>query len=124
MKRVKKTIVWLLLLCSLVFFTGCGKIRINPGPFDEYTASIFKTLVNDEMSLNFLFEDRTTFGLDYVEPSLPTPSTSSEFGRLLINLYFGSMSYYNYDELNDDEQITYLLVKDLLEIAIIHMLLQ
>lgn len=115
MKRVKKTIVWLLLLCSLVFFTGCGKIRINPGPFDEYTASIFKTLVNDEMSLNFLFEDRTTFGLDYVEPSLPTPSTSSEFGRLLINLYFGSMSYYNYDELNDDEQITYLLVKDLLE---------
>lgn len=115
MKRIKKTVMWLMLLCSLVIITGCGGLRINPGPFDQYTASIFKTLVNDEMSLNFLFEDRSTFGLEYVEPSLPTPSTSSELGKLMINLYFGSMKYYNYEELSDDEQITYLLVMDLLD---------
>lgn len=118
MKRILKSIK--ILICSLILFASTIIISscIIPQPkenFETFTNSIFHTLIGqDELTSNYLFNNPESFGLERYEPSLPTPGKTQALGLMVINLYFGQIQGFNYDELNDDQQITYDIIVDLL----------
>ena len=88
----------------------------DPDTFDAFTNELLVTLVGgDEMTCNFFFNDRSVYGLENYEPSLPTPSVRSALSVAAINLLFGQIKNYNYDKLNDDQKMTYNLIVDLVD---------
>lgn len=117
MRRLIKCFICVLTCMSLIFFTGCYKEGVKgPEGFDEFSHGVFVSLIgSDEMTCNFYFENREQFGLENYEVSLPTPSVSNAFGKILLNLYFGSIKSYNYNLLNEDQQITYDIIVELLD---------
>lgn len=118
MKRLQKLYVLLLMLITLFSFTACGSFveSIDPGDFEEYSAGLFGTLIgNDELTIHYLFENKEAIGVEETTLSLPTPGSSSALGKLIINLYFGPMKNYNYDDLNFDQKMTYNVIVDLLD---------
>lgn len=117
MKQYRKIFLLLIVLISTLITSSCDlRGKINPGPFNEYTAGLFKTLVSDEMTSNFLFDDPTSLGLDaHYEPRLPTPSSDSVLSLAILNLYFGQMPSYKFNDLTFDQQMTYLIVEEFLD---------
>ncbi len=117
MKNFKKLIVLIILVVFSYTITSCSFVeKIDPGDFDEYSSNLLSTLLgNDEMTLNFLFKNEDTVKVEETELSLPTPGTTSALGKLIINLYFGPMANYNYEELDFDQKMTYNVIIDLLE---------
>ncbi len=117
MKKVIKYFICLLSCFVGIFFTGCYEEGVKgPEGFDEFSYSVFVSLIgSDEMTCNFYFQNRENFGLEDYEVSLPTPSVSNGFGKLFLNLYFGSIKRYNYNLLNTDQQMTYDIIVELLD---------
>ena len=114
MKNIKRIVCSLILVLSFIVLSGC-RIEQPKENFVPFTDSIFRTLVgNDELTSNYLFNNPEDFGLERYEPSLPTPGKTEALGVLIINLYFGQINGFKYDELNTDEQITYDIIVDLL----------
>ncbi|MDY3898757.1 MAG: DUF885 domain-containing protein [Bacilli bacterium] len=113
--KVKYAFLTTLALVLVFVVAGCN-IKIPKENFDNFTNNIFKTIIgNDEFTSNFLFNDPTAFGLERYEPSLPTPGKTQALGVLIINLYFGQVKNFDYDELNEDQQMTYDVIVDLLD---------
>lgn len=84
--------------------------------FGAFTDSVFQTLVgNDEFTSNFLFTNPEDFGLGRYEPSLPLPGKTQALGLIVINLYLGQINGFKYEELNDDEKMTYNIINNLLD---------
>ena len=112
-----KTLVFILLLVSLFTLPSCSLVeQINPGDFDEYTTKLLYTLLGkDEFTIHFLFNDKEALGITETELSLPTPGATSALGKIIINLYFGPMKNYNYEELTFDQKMTYNVITDLLD---------
>lgn len=114
-QKIKIMISSFVLLVAGFALTSC----IVPQPkenFELFSNSIFQTLVgNDELTSNYLFNHPENFGLERYEPSLPTPGKTDALGLLLINLYFGQIKGFDYTELNEDQQITYDIIVDLLD---------
>ena len=117
MKRIKKFIFIIILIFTTMISTSCSFIeKIDPGDFDEYSDRLFHTLIgSDEMTIHFLFKNKESIGVTETELSLPTPGASSALGKLIINLYFGPMANYNYEELDFDQKMTYCLILNLLD---------
>lgn len=118
LKRTQKLLLMIIVFITLFMTSSCQKIveNINPGDFEEYSKSLFGTLIgNDEMTIHFLFKNRDQLEIEETKLSLPTPGSSSALGVALINLYFGPMKNYNYDELNFDQKMTYNVIVDLLD---------
>ena len=116
-KMFKKLIVVFLLLICTFTSSSCNIVdHINPGDFDDYTDRLLHTLLGkDELTIHFLFKDKSTVGIDETTISLPTPGSTSALGLLIINLYFGPIKNYNYDELSFDQKMTYNVIVDLLD---------
>lgn len=117
MKKIFYSLLCVFLCIITISLSGCFK-EGNKGPegFDEFTHEIFVTLIGaDEMTCNFYFKDRSLYGLENYEPSLPTPGVSGALGKLVLNLYFGSIKQYNYNLLSEDQQITYDIIVELLD---------
>lgn len=116
-KYIKKVFIFLFLFIVVFTTSSCDLIsKIDPGDFNDYSARLLKTLLgNDELTLHFLFNDKEALGITDTKVSLPTPGTTSALGKLIINLYFGPMKNYNYEELNFDEKMTYNVIVDLLD---------
>ena len=119
MKIFKKVFVILSLLLCANLISSCDTnivSRIDPGDFNEYSSRLFGTIIgDDELTIHYLFKDKEALGITETSLSLPTPGASSALGKLIINLYFGPMANYNYDELNFDEKMTYNVILDLLD---------
>lgn len=117
LKRIKKLFICLIIFLTLITASSCSIVEnINPGDFEEYSKNLLGTLIgNDEMTIHFLFKNREQLDVTETELSLPTPGSNSALGVLLINLYFGPMKNYNYDELNFDQKMTYNVIVDLLD---------
>ena len=116
MKKVLRLLMCLIFCILTITLSGCFQEgKKGPEGFDEFTNQIFVTLIgSDEMTCNFYFKDRTKYGLEEYDPSLPTPGVANALGKIVLNLYFGSIKQYNYDLLNEDQQITYDLIVELL----------
>lgn len=118
MKRLQKILVLLLMFVTFFSVNACGNLveSIDPGEFEEYTAGLFGTLIgNDELTIHYLFENKEAIGVEETTLSIPTPGSSSALGKMIINLYFGPIKNYDYDELNFDQQMTYNVIVDLLD---------
>lgn len=117
MKTLKKFFSLITLFIFLFFMSSCSLVEnINPGDFNDYTDRLFHTLIgNDELTIHYLFKDKEAIGVTETELSLPTPASTSGLGKLIINLYFGPMANYNYEDLNFDEKMTYCVIMNLLE---------
>ena len=117
MKTIRKIVSLLLVLVFVITSNSCGLVeKIDPGDFDEYSKRLLDTLLgNDELTIHYLFKDKEAIGKTETELSLPTPGSSSALGKMIINLYFGPMKNYKYEELNFDQQMTYTVIIDLLE---------
>ena len=114
-KKIKLFICSLVILISSVIMSGCV-VEQPKENFENFTNSIFKTLMgNNELTSNYLFNNPENFGLERYEPSLPTPGKTQALGLLIINLYFGQIKGFKYEELNEDQQITYDIIVDLLD---------
>ena len=117
-KKVLRLFVLLLLTTIALFTTSCVETekKLDPSTFDDFTKEIFYLLIGeDELTVNYYFENPEDYGLSHYEPSLPTPSVSSELSKLMLNMYFGQIKQYDYKQLNDDQKMTYNLIVDLLE---------
>lgn len=115
LKKVKYFISCFVLIIASFILSSCV-VKQPKENFDTYTYSIFQTLIGqDELTSNYLFNDPTSFGLERYEPSLPTPGKTQALGLLMINLYFGQIKGFDYEELNEDQQITYDIIVDLLD---------
>lgn len=110
------TLVFSLVLCSCSFFEGIFNQNLDPSTFDDTTKEMFYLLLgNDELSINYLISNREEYGLEYYEPSLPTPSVKSVINDAAINTLFGRIKNYDYNQLNDDQKMTYNLIVDLVD---------
>lgn len=120
MKKFKNIFIYILLLLSILILPSCTVNKNpnsyrDPSTFDEFAAEIFYLVLSgDELSSNYLFEDPAAFGLERYEPVLPTPSTGNIIGTSLLNLYFQPLYYYKYEELSFDQQMTYLVIDNLI----------
>lgn len=113
--KFKYVFLVMITLVSVFVLAGCN-VKQPKENFDIFTNKIFKTIIgNDELTSNFLFNDPTKFGLERYEPSLPTPGKTQALGLLIINLYFGQVKNFDYSELNEDQQMTYDIIVDMLD---------
>ncbi len=117
MKKVLRLLMCLIFCILTITLSGCFEEgKKGPEGFDEFTNQVFVTLIgSDEMTCNFYFKDRTKYGLTEYEPSLPTPGVANALGKIVLNLYFGSIKQYNYNLLSEDQQITYDIIVELLD---------
>ena len=117
MKTIKKLFSIILVFILFIVSSSCSLVeKINPGDFDEYSARLLDTLLgNDELTIHYLFKDKEAIGKTETVLSLPTPGSSSALGKLIINLYFGPMANYKYEELNFDQKMTFNVIIDLLD---------
>ncbi len=108
--------IFSLILTSCSLFDALFNRELDPSTFDDFTSNLFVSLVGgDELTANYYFENRETFGLEAYEPSLPTPSVTSTTGIAAINLLFGQIKNYDYNKLNDDQKMTYNLIVNLID---------
>ena len=121
-KRFKKfTLFVIVLLFSAVlsscsFLDGLFNKELDPSTFDDTTKEMLYMLIGeDELTINYLISDRESFGLDYYEPYLPTPSVKSIINTAAINAVFGRIKNYDYEKLNDDQKMTYNLIVNLVD---------
>jgi len=113
-KKIKLFIACFLVINTFFILSSCV-VEQPKENFETFTNSIFQTLIGgDELTSNYLFNHPENYNLERYEPSLPTPSHTQALGLLIINLYFGQIKGFKYEELNDDQQITYDIIVDLL----------
>ena len=105
LKKIKQSFfiivicVFIAVLTSCDIFSGAGKNDKDPSTFDAFTNELLVTLIGgDEMTCNFFFNDRSVYGLENYEPSLPKPSVRSALSVAAINLLFGQIKNYNYEK--------------------------
>ena len=118
MRKLRKIFLIIITIICLVIGASCDKcsIEMDNSTFDDFSASILYMLISgDELSLNYYFEHPEDYGLEHAEPTLPTPGVSSETGKLLINIMFGKVTGYDYENLTDDQKMTYNIIVDLIE---------
>ena len=119
LKKIIKSFTIVVVLFFTTIFSSCAlwnHVNLDSSTFNDFSNRVFATLLSgDDMSQNYLFNDATKYGLKSSEASLPTPSVSSASGKIFLNLYFGQINGYNYEELNEDQKCTYLIIKDLLD---------
>ena len=109
-------VVFSLVLGSCTFFDDIYDQNLDPATFDDTTKEMFYLLLgNDELSINYLIANREDYGLEYYEPSLPTPSVKGILNDVAINTLFGRIKSYDYSKLNADQKMTYNLIVDLVE---------
>lgn len=114
-KRTKYLLFSFLTMLTILISSSCV-VEQPKENFETFTNSVFQTLIGkDEFTSNFLFNNPESFGLERYEPSLPTPGKTQALGLLIINLYLGQIKGFNYDELNEDQQITYDIIVNLLD---------
>lgn len=124
MKNIKRLFVVISIVLLAFIGTSCEEncsFTPNPGDydpstFDDFADNVFKMLVgNDELTLNYYFENPENFGLSHNEPSLPTPNVTSGYSVLLINYILGKVNGYKYEDLNDDQKMTYNLIMNIID---------
>lgn len=120
MKNLKRILI-ITFSCLLVTFSvGCDKNNcqgeLDPDTFDDFAKSVFQLVVGqDELTINYLFENPEDFGLSHYEPYLSTPALTEDINKVYINYTIGQVTRYDYDKLNEDQQMTYNLIVDLVE---------
>ena len=124
MKNIKRLFVVISIVLLAFIGTSCEENcsftpkpgDYDPSTFDDFADNVFKMLVgNDELTLNYYFENPENFGLSHNEPSLPTPSVTSGYSVLLINYILGKVNGYKYEDLNDDQKMTYNLIMNIID---------
>lgn len=124
MKKIRRILIVISVVLIAFFGTSCEEncsFTPNPGDydvstFDEFANNVFKMLIgNDELTLNYYFENPEIYGLEHSEPSLPTPSVTSGYSVLLINYILGQVNGYKYEDLDDDQKITYNLIVNIID---------
>ena len=109
-------IVFSLVLSSCTFFDELFNKELDPSTFDDTTNEMFYLLIGeDELTINYLIYDRESYGFEYYEPTLPTPSVKSIMSSVAINTLFGRIKNYDYEKLNDDQKMTYNIIVDLVD---------
>ncbi len=102
--------------CSDLFPNGIEQGKLDVSTFDDFTKEMLTLLIGkDELTVNYLIENPENFGLSHYEPTLPTPGVTNILGVLVVNYTIGSIKRYDYNELNDDQKMTYNLLVDLLD---------
>lgn len=118
MRKIKRFISIFLIIFAIFFSVSCTdescSQELDPDTFDEFAAGVFELLIGqDELTCNYYFENREDFGLEHYEPSLPKPSLTNATSKVVINYTLGSITRYDYDKLNEDQQMVYLIIVDL-----------
>ena len=115
-KYIKKIFIAIVVLFSAIGLSSCEQAKeSDPSTFDDFATEVLHlVLAGDEMSMNYLFENREAYGLEAAEPSLPSPKGSSFIGIIALNAYLGKVKTYDYNKLSFDQKMTYNVIQDLL----------
>ena len=115
MKIIKRIFALILLVLTITFVPSCGTIERDPSEFDAFADQVLGLVVADnEMAINFLFENPQIYGIERGNAYLIEPSDStSPIGMLLLNFILGQIEGFNYEELSFDQQMTYNIIKEL-----------
>lgn len=120
MNRIKKITRILLVIIIGLSTTACF---LHKGEtFQKFSNDFFYAVIGyDELTINNLIKDRAAFGFEHYEPELPEPYVPSEGGSVIGDLlgisvqgFLKRLEAFDFDSLNEDEQITYLIIKDIL----------
>lgn len=115
LEKIKYSLFVFVLIISCFIISGCN-VKQPKENFDSFTNSIFLTVLGkDELTSNYLFNNPEDYGLERYEPTLPTPGKTQALSLLIINLYFGQVKNFEYEELTTDQQMTYDIIVDLLD---------
>lgn len=120
MKKIRRFLIISLIVICAFFGASCDSNscqgELDPSTFDDFSNQVFALVLGqDEFTINFLFENPENYGLEHYEPTLPTPGLSNEIGKLYINYTIGQITRYDYDKLNEDQQMTYNIIVDLID---------
>ena len=118
MKKIRRIFLIIAMLFCAIIGSSCEDCsrEMDNATFDDFAASVLYMLINgDELTLNYYFEHPENYGLEHSEPTLPTPGISSETGKIILNLTLGAVTGYDYENLTDDQKMTYNIIVDLLE---------
>lgn len=119
LRKVKYVFLWILLIVGAICLPSCNyepTEKLDPSTFDTFASNVFQLVMGgDDMSSNYLFEHPENYGLEKTEARLPIPSANSLTGTVLLNFAFLPLKQYDYNELNFDQQMTYLVISDLIE---------
>ena len=118
MKKIRRIFLIIAMLFCAIIGSSCKDCsrEMDNATFDDFAASVLYMLINgDELTLNYYFEHPENYGLEHSEPTLPTPGISSETGKIILNLTIGAVTGYDYENLTDDQKMTYNIIVDLLE---------
>lgn len=118
-KKIWKRSSLTLLLCTALL-SGCfatEKVPENDLSFDDYIASLpTQMMSNDNMNLEFLFEDPTAYGFEPELLNLPYATledykdSETETKNMILTL-----KAYDYEALNAEQRMTYDILMDNLE---------
>lgn len=118
-KKLRLTFVLIILFITSSILCSCSfwrETHLDVSTYDPFIDQLFYSIIGeDEMTCNMYFENRENFGLSAYEPELPKPTLSSYVSKLVTNAYIGRIEGYHYDELNDDQKMTYNLITNLLD---------
>lgn len=117
MKKIKKIFIFVLLALALITTSSCQNVEKDPSEFDAFSKEILDLIIGDnEMVINFMFNNPEDFDIAHGTPYLSVPSeSSSAFGVILLNVILGEVDMYDYNKLSFDQQMTYNIIKDLME---------
>jgi uncharacterized protein (DUF885 family) len=123
MKRIKRIVRVVLVFIIILTTSAC--INMHKGEtFEKFSNDFFLSIIGyDEITINNLFKDREAFGFEHYDPSLPEPYVPSGSGGSVIGDFLGisvqgylkRLAEFDFDTLTKDQQITYLIIKDVLE---------
>ncbi len=115
MKILKRIFALILLVLTIITTSSCGTVKRDPSEFDAFADQVLSLVIGDnEMVINFLFENPNVYGIERGNAYLIEPSESnSALGMIMLNLILGQIDGFDYNELSFDQKMTYNIIKEL-----------
>lgn len=115
--KLKKICLSLLAIGMCIGITGCSTKDTDPTSFDTFIDELPQRFIDeDDMNLEYLFVHPENYG--FKETLLQLPYANEEDYKTAIadsKDILASLENFDYDSLNDDQKLTYDILKDNLE---------
>ena len=120
MKHKKYILFYSLLLSIALFFTGCQGEKKGSEEFETFTNEVFTYEVQcDAITLNYTLANPENYGITNYTPTFGEFSIEeSQQTYMEIENYLAALQEFDYKSLTDDQQLTYDIFKEYLELQL------
>lgn len=120
MQQKKHILLYTLLLSFALLFTGCQSEKKGSEEFDAFTYEIFVDEVQcDAISLNYTLANPENYGITDYTPSFGEFSVEDmQNSYATMENYLAALKEFDYNSLTKEQQITYDIFKEYLELEL------